>query len=497
MKERVRCLRPSPSIRATASFVLSYRILWGTPPREERQDAETKAVSDYICGLKNSNSDIYWLGEYYTLRQGIWAQQSREFYEKEIKTRIGDVRGTQTPIIGRYMTDCLGTLQRELLPAVVDTGLLALRDRLLNFDLDTGEVITGTSFRTGSLFMDDSGEVFHRDRGRRDFYTTSRPYILPREDPGRPQAFDAWLAEMVPDRHTRKAVWECLGMTILAQGYTEQHLVFLCGGSRSGKGTLEKVAAMLGGGCSAFSGGPARRGAGSFTTSALVGNAVCVLPDSPEMPEHPKSLTYAQYVLGLSTIKNLTGEDPITIEFKNDRRILSLTWPGTVWWDTNHLISRVIPAREDAHSWASRIIPIPMTVEIDEDQQIRAFHERFIPEVPCIAYHAIQAYGERRRRGRFTVSPEMQKILLQLAAGEVEHLQDIIKHFSPIPGARTSREQIRDLAARILGRPAEKKELTHLYRAAAASGGRETKQGGSPGFKDLHIEGEGAFEDGA
>ena len=42
MKERVRCLRPSPSfslnIRATASLVLSYKMLWGTPPRKAKAE---------------------------------------------------------------------------------------------------------------------------------------------------------------------------------------------------------------------------------------------------------------------------------------------------------------------------------------------------------------------------------------------------------------------------------------------------------------------------
>ena len=465
--------------------------------KEERQDAETRAVSDYISGLKSSTSDIYWLGEYYTLRNGGWEQQSPEFYERKIAKRIGEARGTQTPVIGRYMSDCLATLQRELLPAVVDTGLLALENRLLNFHLDTGRLIDGTAFRNVCLEMDESGGISHQERGERDFYTTSRPYILPLEDPGRPQILDAWMEEMVPDEDTRQAVWECLGMSILGQGYAEQRVVFLCVGGRSGKGTLEKLAALLSGGCCSFSGGPARLGAGPFATSALVGNATCVLPDSPEMPEHPKSLTYAQYTLGLTTIKNLSGEDPITIEFKNDRRILSLIWPGTVWWDSNYPISKVIPNREDAHSWRGRIIPIPMTVEIDEDRQIRGFHERFTPEVPCIAYHAIRAYAERRRRGTFTFSPEMQKVLLLLGAGQFEHLQEIIAHLSPMPDAWTTREQIRGVAERILGRTAENKELNHLYSAAAAAGGRKTKRGGIQGFRDLDIVGEGDLEDGA
>ena len=465
--------------------------------KEERQDAETRAVSDYISGLKSSTSDIFWLGEYYTLRNGGWEQQSPEFYERKIAKRIGEARGTQTPVIGRYMSDCLATLQRELLPAVVDTGLLALENRLLNFHLDTGRLIDGTAFRNVCLDMDESGGISHQERGERDFYTTSRPYILPLEDPGRPQILDAWMEEMVPDEDTRQAVWECLGMSILGQGYAEQRVVFLCVGGRSGKGTLEKLAALLSGGCCSFSGGPARLGAGPFATSALVGNATCVLPDSPEMPEHPKSLTYAQYTLGLTTIKNLSGEDPITIEFKNDRRILPMIWPGTVWWDSNYPISKVIPAREDAHSWRGRIIPIPMTVEIDEDRQIRGFHDRFIPEVPCIAYHAIRAYAERRRRGTFTFSPEMQKVLLLLGAGQFEHLQEIIARFSPMPDAWTTREQIRGVVERILGRTAENKELNHLYTAAAAAGGRKTKRTGVQGFRDLDIVGEGDLEDGA
>ena len=466
--------------------------------KEERQDAETRAVSAYIAGLKDSNSAIFWLGQYYTLRNGGWAQQSTEYYEREIKTRIGGARGTETPLIGRNtMSDCLATLQRELLPAVVDTGLLAVENRLLNFNLDSGELIDGTAFRNTNLCMDESGGISHQERGERDFYTTSRPYILPLEDPGRPKILDAWLDEMVPDPGTRQAVWECLGMTVLALGYNEQRLVFLCVGGRSGKGTLERLAALLSGGCCSFSGGPARLGAGPFANSALVGNATCILPDSPEMPEHPKSLTYAQYVLGLTTIKNLSGEDPITIEFKNDRRILSLIWPGTVWWDSNCPISKVIPNREDAHSWRGRIIPIPMTVEIDEDRQIRGFHDRFIPEVPCIAYHAIRAYAERRRRGSFTFSPEMQRELLKVGATEFEHLKAVTARFSYSPDAWTTREQIRELAERILGRTAENRELNHLYRAAAAAGGRQTKRTGVQGFRDLDIVGAGDLEDGA
>ena len=463
--------------------------------KEERQDSETQAVSDYIFGLKSANSDIHWLGEYYTLREGTWAQQSKEYYEKEIKERIGEVRGTQTPLIGRYMSDCLSTLRRELLPAVVDTGLLAVEDRLKHFHLDTGEIIHGTAFRNTCVRMDDSGETSHRVRGKRDFYTTSRPYALPLEDPGRPETFDAWMEAMVPDEDTRKAVWEVLGMSTLAQGYVEQRLVFLCAGARSGKGTLQKLAAMLSGGYCSFSGGPSRLGAGHFANSALVGKALCVLPDSPEMPEHPKSITYAQYVLGLSTIKSLSGEDPITIEFKNDRRILALIWPGTIWWDSNFGIAQVIPAKEDAHSWRSRIIPIPMTVEIDEVEQIQGFHNRFIAEVPSIAYHAIRAYSERRSRGNFTFSPEMQKELLKLGASEFKDLKEITAQFSPKPGAWTSRGQIRRLAGRILGRTAENKELTHLYRAAAAAGGRPKKNMGVQGFRGLYIVGEGDLED--
>ena len=465
--------------------------------REERQTAETRAVSAYISGLKNANSDIFWLGEFSTLRGGAWEQQSPEFYERKIAKRIGEARGMETPIIGHYMSDCLATLQRELLPAVVDTGLLALEDRLLNFHLDTGRLIEGTAFRNTNLYMDKSGGISHQERGERDFYTTSRPYILPLEDPGRPEILDAWMEEMVPDPGTRQAVWECLGMTVLALGYTEQRVVFLCVGGRSGKGTLEKLAGLLSGGYCSFSGGPSRLGAGPFANSALVGNATCILPDSPEMPEQPKSLTYAQYTLGLTTIKNLSGEDPITIEFKNDRRIRSLIWPGTVWWDSNFPISKVIPAREDAHSWRGRIIPIPMTVEIDEERQIRGFHEQFIPEVPCIAYHAIRAYAERRRRGSFTFSPEMQKMLLLLGGGQFEHLQKIIDNFSPMPDAWTNREQIRSLAERILGKAAENKELNHLYRAAAAAGGRPTKRAGVQGFRNLDIVGAGELEDGA
>ena len=46
----MRCLRPSPSILATASLVLSYRMLWGMPPR--KATAETVAVQKGLGGLR-------------------------------------------------------------------------------------------------------------------------------------------------------------------------------------------------------------------------------------------------------------------------------------------------------------------------------------------------------------------------------------------------------------------------------------------------------------
>ena len=466
--------------------------------KEERQDAETKAVSAYIAGLKNANSAIYWLGEYYTLRESSWAYQSPEFYELEIKRRIEEARGTDTPVItARLMSDYLGTLQRELLPAVVDTALLDPEDRLRNFNIDTGQLISGVAFPNALVTMDESGRVSYQERRPRDFYSTSRPYALPQEDPGRPEKFDAWLEEMVPAEGTRTAIWECLGMTVMAQGYIEQRLVFLCAGARSGKGTLEKVAAKLTGGFCAFSGGPARLGASAFTNSALVGRALCILPDSPAMAENPRTLTVPQYIAGLSTIKNLTGEDPVTVEFKGGRVFLSLVWPGTLWWDSNHRISRVIPATDDAHSWRSRVIPIPMTVELTEEEQVPTFHQRFEPEISCIAYHAIQAYAERRRRGAFTFSAEMHAEVLKVGEEEFQHLALVSRRFVHLPGACTSRAEIRGLAEDVLERPPRKRELTHLYRAACAAGGTEVKTGGNRGFHDLSIDAPSPPESGA
>lgn len=458
--------------------------------KEPRQIKETKAVSDYVASLKNGSSDIAWLGGLYTLRNGIWAKQSPEFYEKKIRSCVGIARGTDTPLIGtKLMSDYMATLKRELLPAVVDTGLLAEKDRLRNFNIDSGELINGVAFENVSVAVDDFGRVSYWNRGEREFYNSSRPYELPIQDPGRPTTFDNWLEQMIPDTDTRQAVWEVLGMTVLAEGYSEQRLVFLCSGSRSGKGTLEKIASMLGGGHISFSGGPARLGAGSFTNSALVGQCVCIFPDSPPMPENPRAIAYAQYIMGLSSMKNLSGEDPITLEFKGDRHIVSMVWMGTVWWDTNHLISKVIPAEEDAHSWQSRLIPIPMTIEIPEDDQIRGFHKQFRSEVSSIAYHAIMAYAARRRRGRFTFSPEMQEVLLSVGAGQFTHLKEILSGFNCKLGAWTLRSQIREFAERTLGRPPTNKESNYLYRAATARGCPEGKIGGDRGFRNLCIGG--------
>ena len=54
MKARVRLRRPSPRILATASLVLSYRMLWGTPPRKASRQV---AVPEGRGGLRGVGLD--------------------------------------------------------------------------------------------------------------------------------------------------------------------------------------------------------------------------------------------------------------------------------------------------------------------------------------------------------------------------------------------------------------------------------------------------------
>ena len=56
--------------------------------RQEREERPRRR-SAYISGLKNANSDIFWLGEFSTLRGGAWEQQSPEFREEDREAHRG------------------------------------------------------------------------------------------------------------------------------------------------------------------------------------------------------------------------------------------------------------------------------------------------------------------------------------------------------------------------------------------------------------------------
>ena len=396
----------------------------GTASESNKQDNASNqgtAVREIMEQIVVGNDTIYWLADFYELRHGHWARQDAAYYRRLFSLTISKVQGNDrgVALVGNSaMLSYLSSLKNALTPPCVDTTLLAEEDRLGNFNLNTGELIRGVAFQNGVL---EDGALKSMDA--RWFFATSRPYPFPERDPGRPVHFDTWLKGRLPDTETRQAAWEMLGATVTQELSSIQRMVALIGPGRSGKGTMLRIVAMLIGGGGAtitFNGGPGRLARSQFASAPLQHAALVLLPDMPKPPSR-NGIAQEHYILGLSILKSLTGGDPITIERKG-KDLLFVRVPAGVWLDSNFDLA-FVQGVEDALAWTERLVILPFGESVPESSWIPDYEERFRPELGAIAYHAVAAYAESRKRGNTTWSSEMIEAKARFLDGRTNGLE--------------------------------------------------------------------------
>ena len=457
----------------------------------ERKKREQAAVQELIRKIVDGEKVIYWLQDFYELRGGIWRVQDQGHFEKQIHKVISEARGGghEDAVFRREdMASYVKSLAVSVSPPCIDTHLLHEEHRLANFNLDTGELLAGAAFTNGVLTVGEDGAFQVIERDPRHFYTTSRPYRFPTEAPPRPKLFDDWLLGRLPDEQTRTAFWEVMGATICEELHALQRLIALLGGGRTGKGTaLRTVAMLIGRGHTVtFSSGPARMAKSQFSLSGLARAVLVLLPDMPRPPAKT-GFRMDQLLEGLSTLKSISGGDPITVEQKNKDPI-SVTVRAGIWLDSNFEISSFIQGQDDAFSWEERIIPIPFLEQLNEEERLPDYENRFYPELEQIAWYAVEAYSRAKGRGAFTWSSEMRILQLRLSQGPNAAAERFCRLLHFKKDAWTTRKEVRRTADDFIGEKVGNLLANRLYSyCSALIGVSDCKRNGDRGFINLGI----------
>ena len=455
-----------------------------------QREADLEAATRYIEEESRSGKSVYWEDAFYQVQGGIWRQQSRLFFQKKLQEKIVSARGSSNNLVvpRETLASALQSLSFAVTPPCIDTSLLREKDRYKNFDLDSGTIVPGIAFTNGVLHIADDGEFKLNDRDPRHFYTTSRPFAFPHERPQRPQLFDEWILGRLPDEDTRTALWEVLGATVCQELNSMQRMVALLGPGRTGKGSAMRVAAMLVGTdhTVSFTGGPARVAKSHFASSQLHNSALVLFPDMPAAPMNT-GMWKDQYVEGLGLVKSLVGGDPIIVE-KKFKDPTTAVLNASVWVDSNFSLSWFVQGQEDSYSWEERIITIPFLLQLSEEARKHNYESRFQEELPNIAWYALDAYAQVKKRGRFTWSTEMLVRHTRLSQGKHGALEGVLNRLYSAGSGWISRAEVRKMAEHHIGGELDNGQANVLYRyCLALDGVEETKRNGAIGLKNLGV----------
>ena len=474
------------------------------PPRraETRKDQNARieaAVMAQISQFVDSQRLIYWLDRYYEHR-GIWQVQSPRVIEKRLRDAAAAALKVRHAIVSISFTNAwMKALEMAVQPPCEDTAVLLEVNRWGSYNLDTGESVEGTAFANAVISIDKEGHILTRQPSLREFFALARPYDYPSKDPGRPALFDAWMQEKFPDAGTRQALWECIGGTVLQLMAGDEKVPFLKGPGGTGKGTLARVIdALMGLGQTWEVASPSRLVTSQFALSQAPWSSVLRITDMPAMPSREGAARDA-FIAGMGILKSMSGSDGVAVEKKNQDQTSAKT-NLSVWVDTNHAVTQAITG-DDSTAWERRVILIPTTQRTPDHRQQRRFFEKFLPELPKIAWAAVQAYAATVTRG-FTQSLEMVEAVEaergDLGVAQRKALTEQTKaYIASLPkGAafKATREDLRDGLRAALGDvPPDEKTVKELYSGIRKLPGvRETRSGSDRGFYGIGLPGDGS-----
>ena len=303
----------------------------------------------------------------------------------------------------RSKIEALDRLASYTRPAADNPEILNPRDRAKNFHLDTGKVVEGAVFHEDVVTVSKKGKIIRREVNEREFILQRRQYELPDEhsdDVYPTPLFDKYLETSFGDKDAPEAtlLMEFVGRT-LVQYIKDQKFIVLFGPGGSGKGTLLRLVEKLVGvdQCAAVS-QPQELGK-RFQTGKLVGRSILTVGDLAQKPR--SGAKRDEYIEGVAVIKNITGEDAVTVEEKH-RKPYSAVLNLSIWCATNHP-PEFLTSGADASAWKRRMLIASFPSSVDDGKRVESLDEAiFGAEGAKIALNCIVAFAMSRKEGKYT-----------------------------------------------------------------------------------------------
>ncbi|MEM1757208.1 MAG: phage/plasmid primase, P4 family, partial [Candidatus Bathyarchaeia archaeon] len=168
----------------------------------------------------------------------------------------------------------------------------------------------------------------------------------------KPAEFLKWLEEVLPDEEARRCIQEMFGYCFY-RDYPFHNIFFLVGTGRNGKGTLMRTLIELLGreNCASI---PLERLPERFQAANLIGKFANIVSE-------PKTA-----LVTTETIKQLTGQDLITAEFKGKQK----TFQFINYAKLIVLANRLPPVTDSSIAWWERVIVIEFPVTIPPEKMV-------------------------------------------------------------------------------------------------------------------------------
>ncbi|MEM2768001.1 MAG: phage/plasmid primase, P4 family [Candidatus Bathyarchaeia archaeon] len=212
------------------------------------------------------------------------------------------------------------------------------------------------------------------------------------------ERFLKWLEEVLPDEEARFCVQEMFGYS-LYRDYSFHYIFFLVGSGRNGKGTLMRTLIDLVGreNCTSI---PLERLPERFQTTNLIGKLANIVSE-------PKTS-----LVTTETIKQLTGQDLITAEFKGKQK----TFQFINYAKLIVVANRLPPVSDSSLAWWERVIVIEFPVTITPEKMVPNIEERWLnspEERSGIVNWALEGLKRLLENKRFTRNEAMLNVVEQ------------------------------------------------------------------------------------
>jgi len=353
---RLECAR-RPEV--VANIITSAEAKLGSRPKMQTGDfmgnegPKVRVIAEDICA--SHHLAIGPDGDIWAYRDGVFSRE-QGFLAGQVAHRLGDAyRAAHLPSV-RDMVEVLLRERKKVVPEHQDRALLNVANGML-------DPLTGT------LVPHDPA------------YLSITQVPVPWDPSDQAPYYEAWIRACVDDQvqDLEEAVSAMLDPTRIP---SKAGLLF--GPGRSGKSTLQRIAAAIAG----------RQNASSVTLHALADNRFASANLVGKMLNTAADMS-ARHLEDLAAFKMLTGGDPVTAERKGQQQFQFVN-RAMMMFSANTIPS----TGEHSNAYMDRVKPFEFAVSFAgaEDPSVE---DRLLTELPGILVRWVQALQRRRERGAY------------------------------------------------------------------------------------------------